>query len=111
MTTFNIATPDQDASAAMQVKLRSFSFGDGYTQDIADGLNAVSGVYTLNFTNRTQATVQAMDDFFTNQAGAPFTWVNPRGQTIKVKCLQWIPSYIVSTACSMSATFTQSFEP
>jgi phage-related protein len=111
MTTFNIASPDQGVTPTTQVNMRSFQFGDGYTQEVADGINFVSSVYNVAFTNRPQATIQSIDDFLIAQAGAPFTWVTPRGTTIRVKCKQWSANYQVSTACSLTATFTQTFEP
>lgn len=111
MTTFNIASPDQGLTQNTKVNMRSFQYGDGYTQEVADGINNVASDYNVSFTNRTQATIQSIDDFLIAQAGAPFTWVNPRGVTIRVKCKQWTPNYQVSTSCSLSATLTQSFEP
>lgn len=95
----------------MRVNMRTFEYGDGYTQEVADGINNISGEYSVNFTNRTQATIQSIDDFLTAQAGAPFTWTNPRGMTIRVKCKLWSPNYQITTSCSLNATFTQSFEP
>lgn len=108
---FNIASPDPGVSQNQAVNLRSFAYGDGYSQNVADGLNNVWATYTLNWTGRSQATIQSMDDFFIAMAGAPFFWTNPRGQTQKYTCVLWVPDYEVSTSCGMQATLISSFEP
>lgn len=111
MPTFNIASADPGLADTKKVNMRSFQYGDGYSQEVADGINNVSSTFSLNFTNRTQVTIQAIDDFLIAQAGAPFTWVTPRGATIRVKCKQWTPNYQITTSCSLTATFNQTFEP
>jgi len=111
MTTFNIASPDQGLAEQIEVRMRSFEFGDGYKQQVANGINNTKSTFSAVWSGRTQATIQAIDDFFRAQAGAPFTWTTPRGTTVKFTCTAWAPNYQVSTSCSLTATLEQSFEP
>lgn len=107
----NIATPDSDAGADIAVSMREFPFGDGYSQRVANDINFIKQTWPLSWTHRSEATIAALDDFFRENAGKPFTWVTPRGETLRLTCDKWSPRYPNATDCSITATLVQSYEP
>lgn len=110
MATFDIDSPDQSLPVQMAVKVREFQYGDGYTQSVADGINNLTQEFNVAFSNRSQATIQAIDDFLRGQVGAWFFWTTPRGETLRFKCFTWVPNYETAPNCSLTAKFMQTFE-
>lgn len=109
---YNLVKPDQGASKSVEARVLSVQFGDGYSQEVADGINNLVETWTVSFTNRTQAEIQAIDDFFTALRGyLPFQWTTPDGKIKLFKCKKWTPSYSHSLDSSLTATFTQHFGP
>ena len=111
MAVFDITSPDQGAKKQTKVRVKSFAYGDGYSQESPEGINNVVETWNLSFTGRSQATIMAVEDFLISNKGYPFTWVNPLGRTFRYKCKEWDANYEVSTSCSLTCTFDQSFEP
>jgi phage-related protein len=54
-----VATPDTALTKSSTPKVLKISFGDGYEQRIADGINSLAENYSLTFNNRTK---EAIDD-------------------------------------------------
>ena len=46
------ATPDKSMSKSTQPRVLTASFGDGYEQRIADGINSINETYSLSFKTR-----------------------------------------------------------
>lgn len=112
MATYTHAAPDAGALREVTARTRAIKFGDGYEQRTPDGLNNVVEKWSLSWTVRTKATIDAIDDFLASQAGSLwFYWTTPRGQTKKFKCPTWTPVYNNDSDCSMTAVFEQVFEP
>jgi phage-related protein len=108
MATFNHATPDQGASKSMRVAVKETRFGDGYSQRVGDGINALQEDWTLNFAGRTKATVLSIDTFLRSQAGTlAFDWVTPEGVSKKFICKDWSYSAVHDSDWSLSAKFEQ----
>jgi phage-related protein len=63
-------TPDYGAQVTRSPRIREAKFGDGYAQRVGDGLNVDLPKWQLNFTGRTMAEIQAIDEFLRTQAGA-----------------------------------------
>lgn len=111
MLTFNLATPDQGVSPTTKTRVLTSQFGDGYSQRTPDGINSVTDSWPLNFTLRTRALVKSIADFLKARAGSEaFYWMTPNGDTIKVICKEWTPTYNHDTDCSISCTFEQVFD-
>jgi len=55
-----IVVPDKTMSRKSAPKVLTASFGDGYEQRVADGINSVKETYTLSFTNRAKADIDNM---------------------------------------------------
>jgi phage-related protein len=54
-----VATPDKSMSKSTAPKVLTATFGDGYEQRIADGINSLQETYSLSFKTRTK---EAIDD-------------------------------------------------
>ena len=54
-----IATPDKSMTKTAAPRVLQITFGDGYEQRIADGINTINETYSLSFNTRTK---EAIDD-------------------------------------------------
>lgn len=106
-------SPDYQASKDMTPKVRKIQFGDGYEQRVRDGMNNLPEVWSVRFVNRPIEEIDEIDDFLRNLAGADsFDWTPPRAsEARKFKCESWQRAIDHPTIDSLSATFTEVFEP
>ena len=68
----NISTkviPDKTLNVTTTPKVLTASFGDGYEQRIADGLNSLGQSFTVNFMNRAKADADDIISFFEANKG------------------------------------------
>ena len=87
MPTFNQAVPDQGATKDVVPRTTTIQYGDGYVQEVADGINTLDETWQLSFTLRTKAVIQSIDDFLSAQKGVTsFDWTAPDGKTSKFVC-------------------------
>lgn len=87
------------------------SFGDGYEQRVADGINTLKEEWSANFSLRTRTEIDAIDSFLTARNGVEsFDWTTPKGVTRKFVCKTWTPVYMYDGNCSLSANFKQVYE-
>lgn len=108
--TYNLVAPDAGASKEVKTRVKRARFGDGYEQVLPDGLNSVMETWSLNWTNRTRAQIDAIDSFLTTEKGATyFLWTTPQGVQKKFRCERWTPVYNNDYDCSLSASFEQVF--
>ena len=103
---------DRRPSKRVSIKVDEASFGDNYSQRVTSGINIVNQTWTLNFTNRTTAEVDAIETFLEGKAGAvAFTWVVPlTSTTIKVTCKEWNRIDITPGISTISCTFNREYE-
>ena len=95
-------------SASIEIKTKSNSFGDGYEQAVADGLNAARESLELSWPVLTFAQASAIHEFFKARYGQPFTWAQP-GQTAQTwRCIKWTRPFDRGV-CSMTAELTEVF--
>lgn len=60
------------------MRVRTLDFGNGYTQEFADGINNIRRVFTLSFSNRPTDLLYTITDFLDRQQGiTPFYWRLP----------------------------------
>lgn len=99
--------PPQDQRSP---RLLSASFGDGYGQELPDGINHDRQQWTVSFV-RPVAEIAALESFLAARGGwDPFYWINPRGELIRVKCKQWTRAWSTPRVASTSATLVQEFD-
>jgi phage-related protein len=91
-------------------KVLTASFGDGYEQRVADGINTIKEVWDLTFRG-TRTEIDAIDAFLTTKAGVTsFTWTPVGYSEITVVCDDWSNPIISANTASITAKFRQVFE-
>ena len=114
-------TPDKNITRTVTPNVRTISFGDGYEQRIASGINSLKEEYQVNFTNRQRAEIDAIVETFNIRAGVtkfdftlPSTTQDTAGSaaenTIKVVCTNWTQTYVQDDFFTCSATFKRVYE-
>jgi|TARA_B100001094_G_scaffold30140_1_gene25102 phage-related protein len=112
--------PDKTLARSSAPRVRSAKFGDGYEQRAKSGLNSIDETFTLNFVNRTKATIDDLNKFFDDKAGVTsFNFTIPDTdnttttgeKTIRVVCSEWSTQYSNSDHYSMSASFVRIYQP
>jgi len=109
MTTFT--WHPQTAQKDIEPRVRTASFGDGYHQRVADGINTAPAKWSLSF-QRVSADLDAIEAFLVAAGGVDaFDWTPPgEAFAIKVVCSMWSRSpHTGLRTASMSATFVQVF--
>lgn len=77
-------------------RLRIAQFGDGYSQRILDGINALNLTFNLQFPNRPQTKILDMDAYLTSMKAAAFPFTDPvTEKTYSVFCDKWSISWDV----------------
>lgn len=82
-------------------------FGDGYAQASADGLNATSRSYQLQFVGN-RKTINEIVTFLDGHAGRSFLWKGPLGQGLYM-CDSYTDSHLGGQVSTITATFEQTF--
>lgn len=112
--------PDKTLARTSAPRVRSAKYGDGYEQRAKSGLNSIDESFTLNFVNRTKATIDDLNKFFDDKAGVTsFDFTIPDTdnttttgeKTIRVVCKEWSTQYSNSDHYSMSASFERIYQP
>ena len=112
--------PDKTLARTSAPRVRSAKYGDGYEQRAKSGLNSIDESFTLNFVNRTKATIDDLNKFFDDKAGVTsFDFTIPDTdnttttgeKTISVVCKEWSTQYSNSDHYSMSASFERIYQP
>jgi phage-related protein len=113
MATFPYINPTYGAQKSSQPKIKETQFGDGYSQRIRWGLNQNPKKWSLTWeVSETEA--DTIETFLNARAndGASFDWTPPDESTsYKWTCYQWQKSIPYLNRASITATFTQVFEP
>lgn len=110
--------PDKTMSRKTSPKRYVASFGDGYSQRIAQGINPLDEVYSVTFKTRPKADIDDIVAFFDSKQGVTnfaFTIPDTNGSgnetTVKVICEDYSISYDYDDYYSCSAVFKRVYEP
>lgn len=105
--------PDQGTNDKPEFKLRKATFGDGYTQAVPDGLNAVRRVLSLTWGGLTPAQAATIVNFIILQRGATAFWYTPSDEATPVlwTCEDYGDTRGQGGLREIKATFRQSFNP
>lgn len=90
-------------------RVLSNSFGDGYSQDVKDGLNNVVEIWDLVWTGITLTQASNIIAQLNSFGGTTFDWTNPHGVLKKYTCTEVTDALPTYNAYNVSATFTESF--
>jgi len=109
MAVFAIA-PDFGSPLAVQPRVLTAQFGDGYSQRTGDGINIAPRSWSLQFTSRTTAEKDAIEGFLVARNGIEsFDWTPPTGAAGKFLCKSWQVTPQNAVTWSISATFDEVF--
>ena len=93
------------------------SFGDGYEQRAANGINSLKEEYSVQFNSRQKSEIDNIIDFFDAKKGVTafnFTVPDTNGTnneaTIKVVCFRYNTSFDNSNFYSCNASFRRVYE-
>lgn len=101
------ATSQSSGSATASV--RRAKFGDGYSQQVAEGINSVARKYQVSFV-APKAVVTEIIAFLDAHAGMSFLWAGPWGTGLYY-CDTYTDSHLGGLTYSVTATFEQTFQP
>jgi phage-related protein len=112
MATFPSIAPTYGAQKSSQPAVRKVQFGDGYSQRLTFGLNQNPKSWSLTW-EVSEANADTIEDFLDARGGAEsFDWTPPDTATsYKWICEQWTKTIPYLNRASITATFTQVFEP
>lgn len=101
--------PSPGTKLSPKIKLHSAEFGDGYTQDVPNGLNHIRESLSYKWDGLTEIQMREIRDFFRNLGGFRPFYFTPRGEDAPMKwtCKEW--SVSDRTPWSLEAKFEQSF--
>jgi phage-related protein len=107
MATFDFC-PAFGASETVRPRVLTASFGDGYQQRVADGINFKPRQWSLNFSSK-QARIDEIRAFINARAGVEsFDWTPPRGEPGKWIAQEW-QGQVNNGGDAFSVTFLEVF--
>lgn len=105
---------DKGFSRTSSPRVHTMSFGDGYEQRLADGINNLTQTMNVSFSTRPKAEIDDLVAFFESLGGVSkfrMTIDDSNGnETIKVICRQWNQTWAYDNFYSLSATFERVYE-
>lgn len=114
------AVPDKGFSRDDTPVIFKTTFGDGYEQRIANGINALNSKFNVSFNTRPKAEIDDIIAFFTSKNGVTaFDWTIPDTNgsensntetTIKVICENWSQTWDYDDFYTASATLYRVYE-
>ena len=112
---FSAGVPvDKGFQRTSSPKVHTLTFGDGYEQRIADGINNLAQSMSVSFATRPKAEIDDLVAFFESLGGVSkfrMTIDDTNGsETIKVVCRQWNQTWNYDDFYSLSATFERVYE-
>ena len=112
---FSAGVPvDKGFSRSNTPTIHSISFGDGFEQRIANGINNLPQTMAVTFNTRPKAEIDDLVAFFESLGGVSkfqMTIDDTNGaETIKVVCKTWNQTWDYDNFYSLSATFERVYE-
>jgi phage-related protein len=117
--TLGNVVPDRTMTRTSAPKVLRASFGDGYEQRVANGINSIEEKYSVSFKNRTKEDIDDIVDFFDGKAGVtkfPFTLpdsnntTNTGEHTVQVVCEQYNTNFEYDNFYTLTTTFRRVYE-
>ncbi len=112
LETFNPpVAPSPGTQRRPELTILSAQFGDGFSQDAADGLNYIRKTIEVRWDVLTQSQAKTITDFFEAKGGiTPFLYRHPfTPAALKFTCKDWSLNDNANGLCSLNATFKQTF--
>lgn len=88
-------------------------FGSGYAQRSGDGLNTVSGQYTVIFEHLSRPQAETIRQFFKDQGGYKGFYFTVPGESAPRlwRCEKWSKAHVIYERETLNATFIEVFTP
>jgi phage-related protein len=108
--------PDKSLTRSFKPKVHLATFGDGYEQRLADGINTIKEEYSISFETRPKDTIDDITQYFESLKGVTaFNFTIPDSNnsgetTIKVVCSEFDVTYDYGNFYSCNATFRRVYE-
>ena len=100
--------------------IHSITYGDGFEQRVANGINNLKQTMSVTFNTRPKAEIDSLVDFFEDLGGVTKFQMtidkdtagsdNNATETIKVVCKSWQQTWDYDNFYSLSATFERVYE-
>lgn len=101
--------PHVDPEGTTAFRVLSARFGDGYAQEVGDGINNETQSWPLQFIGY-RSQIEPIRDFLRQHAGfRPFLWTPPMGDEGLYVCREFQLRAMGGKAYTLSATFEQRF--
>ncbi len=103
--------PSPGTERKPELKIKTTEFGDGYTQETADGLNHIRRTISLTWETLTPTERNTIDSFMTERGGYLPFYYTPSDESTPVKwtCKEWGDRSGKMGFKTFSATFKQYF--
>jgi len=114
---YGFITPDRNLQGVSKPRVLRMSFGDGYEQRIADGINTIARTFSVSFSPRHKEEIDDIVAFFdSKKAVTSFYFTYPDSnfsgeRTISVICEDYNITYLKDHFYGCTATFKQVYEP
>ena len=109
--------PDKGFSRSTTPRVIQATFGDGYEQRVADGINVLNQSMSVSFTTRPKAEIDDLVAFFDSLGAVSRFKFNLEDsnegsstETIFCICSQWNQSWAYDNFYSLTATFRRVYE-
>lgn len=106
--TFNWVVSTQ-ASATIGYVVRTAQFGDGYAQDVGEGINNKTESWEVSFTGSDTDVIAIMEFLDALGGYKSFFWTNPLGKIGLYKCKDPKPMEVGGNTFSFTGTFVKSY--
>ena len=118
ITGFSAAVqPDKGFTRGSKPKVHVMSFGDGYEQRLADGINNLEQELSVSFSTRPKAEIDDLVAFFESLGGvSKFRFdiedsnAGSSTETIKCVCDDWQQTWAYDNFYSLTAKFRRVYE-
>ena len=113
----SVARPDKNLNRTSAPRVLKATFGDGYEQRIADGINNIQEEYSIAFNNRTKEEIDDITAFLASKNGVTsFDFTIPDSNnsgesTVKVVCEQYSQNYTYGDFYGCTTMFRRVYEP
>ena len=109
--------PDKGFTRSNTPKTHTMSFGDGYEQRVADGINVLDQTMSVSFSSRPKAEIDDLVAFFESLGGvSKFKFSledsneSSSTETIFCICPSWNQTWAFENFYTLSATFRRVYE-
>lgn len=101
--------PSYGSADELDFRMLSNSFGDGYTQDIPDGLNNITETQNLQWNSISDTNADNIVAQIKSFNGTAFEWTTPSGETKNFTCRKISRTRAGYRTCNLTLTFTENF--